>query len=195
VGGRGFDDGGRSTSTLRIGTPSLACQDALSDTWALDGFRVGPTSVGPEIIPNGSIANLFVKMVPVGPTSVGPKNSEGFRVRRKSDWDPKIPDGFWSDFRRIDSTRARGRGFRPSIARTKQGWSQSSLAERCGLSPTQIAYFEQGRRRPTLDQFLLIAKGLDVSLQRLLIRSDRWSSDPSFPRRTTARWRNSSDST
>ena len=48
-----------------------------------------------------------------------------------------------------------------SIARLERGLSQAELAARCVLSQAQISYFEVGQRRPTLDQFLRIAKALD----------------------------------
>jgi transcriptional regulator with XRE-family HTH domain len=58
-------------------------------------------------------------------------------------------------------------------ARMERGLSQSELAERCALAQTQISYFEGGQRRPTLDQFLRLARALDVSVQRLLSGSER----------------------
>lgn len=51
--------------------------------------------------------------------------------------------------------------------------SQAELAARCGLSQAQISYFELGRRRPTLDQFVRIAGSLGVSLERLITGADR----------------------
>jgi transcriptional regulator with XRE-family HTH domain len=60
-----------------------------------------------------------------------------------------------------------------SQARRDQGLSQSDLAGRSSLSQVQISYFELGRRQPTLDQLLRIAKALDVPIQRLLTGSDR----------------------
>jgi transcriptional regulator with XRE-family HTH domain len=58
-------------------------------------------------------------------------------------------------------------------ARKNARWSQSDLAKRAQLSQEQISYFESGRRRPTLDQLLRIARALDVSVQGLLSGSDR----------------------
>jgi transcriptional regulator with XRE-family HTH domain len=60
-----------------------------------------------------------------------------------------------------------------SIARLERGLSQAELAARCVLSQAQISYFEVGQRRPTLDQFLRIAKALDCSIQKLIGGSDR----------------------
>jgi transcriptional regulator with XRE-family HTH domain len=58
-------------------------------------------------------------------------------------------------------------------ARRGLGLSQSDLAERSSLTQVEISYFESGRRRPSLDQLLRIAKALDVPVQRLLSGSDR----------------------
>jgi transcriptional regulator with XRE-family HTH domain len=60
-----------------------------------------------------------------------------------------------------------------ATARLERGLSQFELAERCGLAQTQISYFESGRRRLALDQFLRVARALDVSLQKLLSGEDR----------------------
>jgi transcriptional regulator with XRE-family HTH domain len=58
-------------------------------------------------------------------------------------------------------------------ARQEYGLSQAELAKRCGLSQVQISYFELGRRRPTLEQLLRIARALDSSIQKLLTGSNR----------------------
>src|SRR4051812_18553014 len=67
------------------------------------------------------------------------------------------------------------RNLGPSLimARHERGLSQAELARRCGLSQTQVSYFEIGRRRPTLEQLLRMAKALDCSLQRFLTGGDR----------------------
>jgi transcriptional regulator with XRE-family HTH domain len=57
--------------------------------------------------------------------------------------------------------------------RTGSGLSQAELAERCSLSEVQIAQFESGRRQPSLEQFLVIARAFGVPLQRLLAGADR----------------------
>jgi transcriptional regulator with XRE-family HTH domain len=64
-------------------------------------------------------------------------------------------------------------GLYVATARREQGLSQLELANRCRLAQAQISYFESGRRRPTLDQLLRIARALDVSIQRLIGGSDR----------------------
>ena len=60
-----------------------------------------------------------------------------------------------------------------SRARLEQGLSQAELAARCELSQTQISYFELGRRRPTLDQLVRIAKALDYSIDGLIVGANR----------------------
>jgi transcriptional regulator with XRE-family HTH domain len=62
-------------------------------------------------------------------------------------------------------------------ARLAQGLSQSELAARCGLSQTQISYFELGQRRPTLDQLVRIAKALDYSIEGLIAGANRPGSE------------------
>src|SRR5579884_1138320 len=58
-------------------------------------------------------------------------------------------------------------------ARARRGLSQTALARHCSLSQAQISYFELGLRRPTLDQFIKLARALDVPLQRLFHGVDR----------------------
>ena len=58
-------------------------------------------------------------------------------------------------------------------ARLERGLSQAELAARCDLSQAQVSYFELGRRRPTLDQLVRIARSLDVSIEKLIAGSDR----------------------
>jgi len=58
-------------------------------------------------------------------------------------------------------------------ARLDRGYSQGRLARKCGLGQAQISLFEVGRRLPSLDQFVRLARALDVPLQRLTGGSDR----------------------
>ena len=58
-------------------------------------------------------------------------------------------------------------------ARYQRGLSQGELAAHSGLSQAQISYFELGRRSPTLDQLVRIARSLDVPLERLIAGSNR----------------------
>src|SRR5262249_5959764 len=71
------------------------------------------------------------------------------------------------------STQLEHLGSHLTAARLQRGLSQAELAARCGLSQAQISYFELGRRRPTLDQLVRIARSLDVSLERLVTGADR----------------------
>jgi len=52
--------------------------------------------------------------------------------------------------------------------RFERGMSQGRLAGACGLSQAQVSLFESGRRLPSLDQFIRIARALDVPLEELL---------------------------
>jgi transcriptional regulator with XRE-family HTH domain len=60
-----------------------------------------------------------------------------------------------------------------AAARLERGLSQAELAARCDLSQAQVSYFELGRRRPTLDQLVRIARSLDVSIEKLIAGCDR----------------------
>jgi transcriptional regulator with XRE-family HTH domain len=64
-----------------------------------------------------------------------------------------------------------------SLARQEQGFSQTELAARCGLSQAQISYLEVGLRQPTLDQLLRIARALGTSVQKLLTGANRPGTD------------------
>ena len=77
------------------------------------------------------------------------------------------------EFDQAESTGLRDLGSFLAAARLERGLSQAELAARCGLSQAQISYFEIGRRRPTLDQLVRIARSLDVSIERLIAGSDR----------------------
>jgi transcriptional regulator with XRE-family HTH domain len=59
------------------------------------------------------------------------------------------------------------------LARLDRGFSQGRLAGECKLSQAQVSLFEAGRRLPSLDQFVRLARALDVPLQRLLTGADR----------------------
>lgn len=78
---------------------------------------------------------------------------------------------------RVGPSELRGLGAHLSGARRARGWSQADLAARCGLSQVQISYLESGRRLPTLDQVIRIARALDRSIVGLLGGSDRPGTD------------------
>lgn len=60
-----------------------------------------------------------------------------------------------------------------SLARLERGFSQSGLASASGLSQAQVSLFEAGRRLPSLEQFVRLARVLDVPLQKLVSGRDR----------------------
>lgn len=52
--------------------------------------------------------------------------------------------------------------------RTEAGLSQEGLAERTGLHPTEISRLERAVREPRLGTMLRLARGLGVSVERLV---------------------------
>jgi transcriptional regulator with XRE-family HTH domain len=67
------------------------------------------------------------------------------------------------------------RNLGPNLLRVRleRGYSQGRLARECGLGQAQISLFEAGRRLPSLDQFVRLARALGVPFQRLTGGSDR----------------------
>jgi transcriptional regulator with XRE-family HTH domain len=58
-------------------------------------------------------------------------------------------------------------------ARLDRGFSQVRIARECKLGQAQVSLFEGGRRLPSLDQFVRLARALGSPLQRLLSGSDQ----------------------
>lgn len=56
--------------------------------------------------------------------------------------------------------------------RKARGWSLDNLAERAGISPSQLSRIETGHRRISLDQLTVIATALGKSLDQLVESSD-----------------------
>lgn len=56
--------------------------------------------------------------------------------------------------------------------RKARGWSLDSLAERAGISPSQLSRIETGHRRLSLDQLTAIAESLGKSLDELVESPD-----------------------
>ncbi|MFE2941855.1 helix-turn-helix domain-containing protein [Streptomyces sp. NPDC059255] len=56
--------------------------------------------------------------------------------------------------------------------RTARGWSLDNLAERVGISPSQLSRIETGHRRISLDQLTAIASALGTSLDQLVESPD-----------------------
>lgn len=59
-------------------------------------------------------------------------------------------------------------GKRISKLRKRRGWPQVILAERTSLDRSFLADVERGKRNISVLNLYLVAKGLDVSLSRLL---------------------------
>jgi transcriptional regulator with XRE-family HTH domain len=51
--------------------------------------------------------------------------------------------------------------------REKRGWSLNEAAWICGVSPSFIAAIEQGKRRPSAETAIRIARGFKVPVSRL----------------------------
>ncbi|MFF9056283.1 helix-turn-helix domain-containing protein [Streptomyces erythrochromogenes] len=56
--------------------------------------------------------------------------------------------------------------------RKARGWSLDNLAERAGISPSQLSRIETGHRRLSLDQLTAIAEALGKSLDELVESPD-----------------------
>jgi transcriptional regulator with XRE-family HTH domain len=57
--------------------------------------------------------------------------------------------------------------------RLKQGISHDTLAERSGLTRQSISMIESGRRTPSIASCLKVAKGLGMTLQKLLDMAEK----------------------
>ena len=55
------------------------------------------------------------------------------------------------------------------ILRINAGMSQSQLAEKLNVSPSAVGMYEQGRRVPSVDLLILLARLFNVSLDYLII--------------------------
>ena len=61
--------------------------------------------------------------------------------------------------------------------RRNAGMSQLQLAEKLNVSPSTIGMYEQGRRMPSVDILILMAKIFDVSLDYLIIGAETYMSN------------------
>ncbi len=59
-------------------------------------------------------------------------------------------------------------GARIALLRRGQGWSQAALAARLHISPSAVGMYEQGRREPSLEALLELARVFDVTADYLL---------------------------
>ena len=62
-------------------------------------------------------------------------------------------------------------GQRIARLRRRAGWSQAQLAARLRISPSAMGMYEQGRREPSLDMLLRLARELGVTVDHLLTGS------------------------
>ena len=60
-----------------------------------------------------------------------------------------------------------------SVLRSVKGLSQKDLANRLNVSPSSIALYETGKRKPKLDRAIEIAKIFDVSVESIAFKSER----------------------
>jgi len=59
-------------------------------------------------------------------------------------------------------------GARIAALRRAAGWNQAELARRLGISPSAVGMYEQGRREPSADMLVRLARALEVSVDYLL---------------------------
>ena len=59
-------------------------------------------------------------------------------------------------------------GMRIAALRRAAGWSQGELAQQLGVSPSAVGMYEQGRREPSADTLVALARLFGVSLDYLL---------------------------
>ena len=60
-------------------------------------------------------------------------------------------------------------GIRIAILRISKGWSQAELARRIGVSASAVGMYEQGRREPSLDLLVRLAREFGVTTDYLLM--------------------------
>lgn len=61
-------------------------------------------------------------------------------------------------------------GARVEAARKEKGLTQEELAERVGVSQAMINFIEKGKKKPSLDKAIAIARELDTTVDRLIPR-------------------------
>ena len=59
-------------------------------------------------------------------------------------------------------------GVRIAALRRREGWSQAELAEKLGISPSAVGMYEQGRREPSAQLLVALARAFQVSTDYLL---------------------------
>ncbi len=58
-----------------------------------------------------------------------------------------------------------------SVLRSVKGLSQKELANRLNVSPSSIALYETGKRKPKLDRAIEIAKIFDVPVESIAFKT------------------------
>ncbi len=61
-------------------------------------------------------------------------------------------------------------GARVEAARKEKGLTQEELAERVGVTQSMITHIEKGKKKPSLDKAIAIARELDTTVDRLIPR-------------------------
>ena len=60
-------------------------------------------------------------------------------------------------------------GMRIALLRASNSWSQAELARRIGVSASAVGMYEQGRREPSLDLVVRLAREFGVTTDYLLM--------------------------
>ena len=68
-------------------------------------------------------------------------------------------------------------GERIGVLRRTRGLSQAELASRLGISASTMGMYEQGRREPSLQTLVMLARELEVSTDFLLTGQSRTAGD------------------
>ena len=72
-------------------------------------------------------------------------------------------------------------GDRIGAARRSRGLSQAELARRLGISPSAMGMYEQGRREPSAQTLVTLARELEVSTDYLLTGQVSAAKDDPLP--------------
>lgn len=67
--------------------------------------------------------------------------------------------------------------------RSKAGFSQESFADHCGLHRTYMGGVERGERNLTIQSVMTVAKGLGISMSKLLAGIEKQAEPPKHPSR------------
>lgn len=68
------------------------------------------------------------------------------------------------------------------IYRSKLGYTQEQLSEKCNISTDYLSQIERGKRTPSFKRMDLIAKALDIEVYKLFLSNDY--SDQALPDKT-----------